>query len=310
MKVAALDLGTNSFLCLLAEGQIDDQGRLSAFDVFKDLTETVRLGQDVNQTGKFHTDALLRADQCLENFSKEIKAFNPDKIFAVATSAARDASNGQVLFDIGKKYQIPISIIDGPTEAKITFLGATFKSKEPGNTLVIDVGGGSTELILGSSEGQILYATSVNVGAVRLTERFIEDQPVPVENQRQLNRFAETLLQPHFDKLLKDPVSRVVAVAGTPTAIAALEVGGFSVEKVENFNLSLQKMKAWQEEFATTSIRIKKEKYNLGGRADIIYAGTSILKTCLELTKKNEMFVSTMGVRYGVAIQLMRGQLG
>ncbi len=120
MKVAALDLGTNTFLCLIAEGS-----RNGISKVHKDLAQVVRLGQGVDKTGEFHPDALVRARQCLSEFKKEIDKHNVDRILAMATSAARDAKNGQELFRIGEDLGIPIEIIPGEDEARITYQGAT-----------------------------------------------------------------------------------------------------------------------------------------------------------------------------------------
>lgn len=167
MKVAALDLGTNSFLCLIAEV---DQNKIKS--IVSDQVEVVRLGQEVQQTKRFHPEALERAEKCLQNFRRTIDLHKPEKILAMATSAARDVSNAEELFYIGKKLMIPIEIIPGNKEAEITFFGSiSGESIGSQETAVIDIGGGSTEIILGS-EKEIHFSKSVNIGAVRLTRCF------------------------------------------------------------------------------------------------------------------------------------------
>lgn len=302
MKVAALDLGTNTFLCLIAEG--DKQGIKK---VHQDLMRVVRLGQGVDKTGEFHPEALLRAKECLTDFKKCIDAEGVDKILAMATSAARDAKNGRELFKIGEELGVPIEIIPGEDEARITFEGATSGLPQANNKsfLVIDVGGGSTELIVGR-DAKVLFGQSLDLGGVRLTERFITQQPVSGVEQADLNDFIRASLSPILPSLQAEKIDEVIAVAGTPTSLVALEVGGFDEKKVDGFFLSKERLAYWVQEFCNTSVDEKKIKYQLGGRADIIYSGASILLAVIEALKLSGMRVSTKGVRYGVALQMLR----
>ncbi|WP_413576456.1 Ppx/GppA family phosphatase [Bdellovibrio sp. HCB290] len=301
MKVAALDLGTNTFLCLIAEGGPDGITK-----VHKDLVEVVRLGQDVDKTGRLHVDALARAKKCLTEFKIEIDKHNVDRILAMATSAARDASNGQELFDIGKELGIPIEVIPGEDEARISYQGATGGVIDPTKTnLVVDVGGGSTEFIVGRGE-KILFGQSLNMGGVRLTERFVTQQPVPQDEQKNLNDYIYSELKKILPNLSRNPVDQILAVAGTPTSIVAIEVGGFDEQKVDKYFLSKERLQYWVDTFAQTSVEEKKSKFQLGGRADIIYAGASILLNTVNALGMPGMVVSTKGVRYGVALEMLR----
>jgi exopolyphosphatase/guanosine-5'-triphosphate,3'-diphosphate pyrophosphatase len=299
MKVAALDLGSNTFLCLLAEG--DSSGIKK---IHKDLVEIVRLGQGVGQTKSFHPDALDRARICLSAFKKEIDLFKPDKILAVATSAARDAKNGEELFKIGRDLQIPIEIIEGEQEAEVSFQGALVGFDiENKNVAVIDIGGGSTEIICGKN-GKIRSAESLDIGGVRLTEKFISEQPVNLKDQKSLREFIQSELirfKNHFGG-----ADQLFAVAGTPTSLAAIELGSFIPEKVDGYKFSAAQLEQWQSKFASTSVEEKKQKYNLGGRADIIFVGTSILLEFMKFFEFKEVTVSTKGVRFGVALQLLK----
>lgn len=301
MKVAALDLGTNTFLCLIAEGTKEGLTL-----VHKDLAQVVRLGQDVDKTGRFHPEALKRARTCLGEFKKEIEAHKVDRILAMATSAARDVSNGEELFQIGKELGIPIEIILGEDEARITYQGATAgQADETKSSLVIDVGGGSTELILGRGS-KIIFGQSLNIGGVRLTEKFITNQPISTVERQNLQAYIEKQIETTLSTLRKEQIDQIIAVAGTPTSLVAIEVGGFDEKKVDGFFLSRERLAYWVETFASTTVEEKKVKYNLGGRADIIYAGTSILLSVIDSLKMPGMFVSTKGVRYGVALELLR----
>ncbi len=301
MKVAALDLGTNTFLCLIAEGNKD-----GITHVYKDLMKVVRLGQEVAQRGEFHPDALIRARECLTEFKKEIQDQRVDRILAMATSAARDVRNGSELFKIGEELGIPIEIIPGEDEARITFLGATAGDLRPNiSSLVIDVGGGSTEFILGRDK-KIIVGESVNIGGVRLTEKFISHQPINDNDEENMNLFIQQQTHSIFEKLKREKIDQVIAVAGTPTSIVAIEVGGFDEKKVDGFFLTKDRLQYWVHEFANTTVEEKKNKYGLGGRADIIFAGSSIILRALEALNLPGIFVSTKGVRYGVALEMLQ----
>jgi exopolyphosphatase/guanosine-5'-triphosphate,3'-diphosphate pyrophosphatase len=301
MKVAALDLGTNTFLCLIAEG---DKNGISK--VHKDLVEVVRLGQEVDKTGELHPEALERARKCLTAFKAEIDKHHVDKILAMATSAARDARNGQDLFDIGKDLGIPIEVIPGEDEARISFQGATGGVLDEKNTnLVIDVGGGSTEFIVGHGN-QIYFGESLNIGAVRLTERYISNQPISQAEQESLKKYVKEQVQAILPQIQKNNPTQILAVAGTPTSIVAVEVGGFDEKKVDGYFLTKERLKYWVDTFAQTSVEEKRTKFQLGGRADIIFAGASILLEVVESLNMDGIRVSTKGVRYGVALEMLR----
>lgn len=300
MKVGALDLGTNTFLLLIAE----DDGR-GGLRVEKDMVEIVRLGQGVDQTGEFHPEALKRARACLEKYAAEMKAAGVERCLAAATSAARDAKNGAELFKMGEELGIPIEVITGDDEARISFDGATMDVMDASKSiLVVDVGGGSTEFIRGRG-GKIGFAKSLDIGAVRLTERFVKEQPIPEDQQKALRDYVDKALEEVLEPLKRAWPNEIRAVAGTPAAIAAIELGGFDEKKVDGFHLSRQKLKEWTEVFASTTVEEKRDKYKLGGRADVIYAGTTILLALLESLGAPGFRVSTKGLRYGVALEIL-----
>lgn len=301
MKVAALDLGSNTFLCLIAEveaGQI--------IKTCSDNVEVVRLGQGLEQNKSFYPEALLRADACLEKFSKIIQQHKPEKILAMATSAARDAQNSEELFALGKKYSIPIEIIPGEQEALITYQGAISGVVGSKNTLVIDIGGGSTEFIFG--RGQTLLAgESYNIGCVRLTERFIKSQPTPQQQIDQVTEFIHEHIQKAKALAPSDfKLEQILAVAGTPTALVVAEIGGFDAEKIDGFQLTNTSLQNWLQNLTTATVA---EKINMGipaGRADVILIGVITLLEALKIFNQTSLTVSTRGVRYGVALEMAR----
>lgn len=300
MKVAALDLGSNTFLCLIAE--VNKNG---VEHIYSDTVEVVRLGQGLANTKKFHPEALLRADSCLKNFSGLINRHKPDKVLAMATSAARDATNQQELFEICKKYNIPLEIIPGESEAAITYQGAVSGlGGAEKNLMVLDIGGGSTEFIFGRGK-TLIKGASYNIGCVRLTEKFITRQPTP---GAEIQRVIETV-DPEIEKAntmmpADFKLDQIIAVAGTPTSLAAAELGFFDPEKINGYRLSRSKLENWQHKFSQSSINEKIEMGIPSGRADVILVGVIILLQTLRRFNLDELTVSTRGVRYGVALEM------
>lgn len=298
MKVAALDLGSNTFLCLIAE--VDFEGRIT---VLEDLVEVVRLGQGLANSGRLSPEALQRASECLNKFSLAIQNHKPDRVLATATAAARKAANGAELIALGASLGIPIEIIPGEVEAQITFKGALSKASPTNNHLVIDIGGGSTELIAGTLTG-IQFKKSFEIGVVKLREKFIQQFPVTSDVRSTLEREIKN----YFSEVpLHDlqGLQSVIAVAGTPTTLAAAALGRFEVEKVEGYNFSLDELKRWAEILLNLTPEEIEEKFAVPkGRSDVLAVGVLILIGALEAIEQSGLTVSTRGLRYGLALQM------
>jgi len=296
MKVAALDLGSNTFLCLICDviqGQIGQ--------IYSDEVQVVRLGQGLSTSKNFHPEALLRAKKTLADFAKSIAFHRPEKVLAMATSAARDAENKEELFKICQDLNIPLEIISGDQEAEITYSGSVSGIESLNiKTLVIDIGGGSTEFIVGTGT-KLLSGLSQNIGCVRLTEKFISQQPTQKEEIENCKKEILRVVQDSKIKLNLN-IDQILAVAGTPTALVAAELGEFDPQKINGYKLTKHKLNEWLSKLAIATID---EKQNMGipaGRADVILLGVLILLATLEVFCKDQMVVSTRGVRYGVAL--------
>lgn len=306
MKVAALDLGSNTFLCLVAEVE---NGQITK--IIDDSVEMVRLGQDVDKTKTFHPDALIRADAALQKFSRKIEFLKPDRILAMATSAAREVTNAQALFDLCSRYNIPVEVIPGGQEARITYQGATssemFQSFKP--RLVIDIGGGSTEFIYGIGT-HLHWGHSLDLGVVRMKERFIREFPISDHNFKDLEIETQKMMKELFAmKGCPGPkeVSEIVAVAGTPTELARVELGVFDPAKIDGYKLTHGRLLQWTFELKKrTPEQITKDFGVKPGRADVLMVGALILFNALRNWNLMELTVSTRGVRYGVALDLAR----
>lgn len=294
MKIAAIDIGTNTFLCLIAEVQ---HGHIQK--ILSDEVEIVRIGEGVSKTKRFSSQALVRASDCLERFSKSINSFGASRVLAVATSAARDVLNGQELLDIGERLSIPIEIISGLREAQLTYSGVRSNPSFDDKTVVIDVGGGSTEIIFQEDK---INGVSFDVGGVRLTEKFIHNHPTTKREIEDIREYARQV----FGKIHVPIGNYAVAVAGTPTTIAALEQKiEYTRDSIEGSTLSIEMIDDWIEKLAAMSLE---ERSKLPGlepkRADIIIAGAVTLSEGLKAMGLAQLKVSTRGVRYGVASEL------
>lgn len=296
MKIAAIDLGSNSFLMLIAE--ILD-GKIS--EVLLDEVEITRLAQEVSQTGRLHPEALQRAEECFVEFRSLMDRVGVDKVVAVATSAARDAENGKELIDLGKKYGIPIHIVSGKKEARLSYLGATYALSEEADVTIIDIGGGSTEFLSLSDRHQIL-ATSLDIGCVRLFEKFWQKDPISSDLVEQMRASIREEFRKHFHENVA--LKKMLAIAGTPVTLACLEQGiEFSEEKVEGFKLESATVSKWSTSLVSMSLE---ERQELDGmpvkRADVIGVGAIILEESMKFFKLNSVEVTTRGVRHGVAL--------
>jgi exopolyphosphatase/guanosine-5'-triphosphate,3'-diphosphate pyrophosphatase len=171
---------------------------------------------------------------------------------------------------------------------------------------VIDIGGGSTEIIAGTQQ-EILGGDSINIGAVRLTEMFFPIQPPTQDQVQQFRDYASEKLKPLLEAIRKIKVAELVAVAGTPTELAAATLGGFDVTKIDGFRFSNRTLQEWIQNFMETNAAERVRDFGISqGRADIILAGTLILDLILSGLQMQSLTVSTRGVRFGVALELAK----
>jgi exopolyphosphatase/guanosine-5'-triphosphate,3'-diphosphate pyrophosphatase len=299
MRVAAVDLGTNTFLCLIAE--VTGQPPNTSLKVIEDVARVVRLGEKVHETRTFQPQALGRAAQCLTEFQSIIKKHKVEKVIATATSAARDAKNGKELIKLGYDRGIPIFIIEGQREAELSFEGAISAVPDASKRkiLVIDVGGGSTELIF-SEPKKKLRATSFDVGCVRQTEVFLKKDPVDPKEYKAMHKASLKIMK----KYGKSNAELVIAVAGTPTTLACIDQKiDFNDSLVEGHVLTKSRIQGLAKNLGAMPLNTRKKVKGLEPlRADVIVAGCALLDCGLEVAGKKELRVSTRGVRYGVAL--------
>lgn len=221
-RVAAIDCGTNSIRLLIAEPAADG----SLTELVR-RTEIVRLGQGIDATGEFHPDALRRTFATTQEYADLIAEYgvSVDRIRFVATSAARDARNrDEFAAGIERLLGVTPEVIEGDTEARLSFAGAISGAANlTAPVLVMDIGGGSTELIIGTPEGEVLQAVSLDIGAVRLTERYLGAGPVEAAEIDAAGAYVTQQLDGSGVDLTT--IGSWIGVAGTATTVSAIYLG-------------------------------------------------------------------------------------
>jgi exopolyphosphatase/guanosine-5'-triphosphate,3'-diphosphate pyrophosphatase len=295
MKVAALDIGTNTALMLVAErGQ-------NGFHVLRDEHSIARLGEGVDKTRMITDAAYERLRNILHRYREILNQLEVNKIAAIGTSAMRDARNtDEIIHRVHKEFGLKIEVISGEEESVLTYLGATFElQKTEGITTVIDIGGGSTEIAFGDADGFKL-GSSVNIGAVRLRE-----QGVHKSNRKEREGAILKLFEEKFTDIPSP--SQLVAVAGTPTALAAMKLGlqKFDAEAINGLHISRTEIEVLLDFLFSHSAEELSQKYPAihSGRADILPAGALILSEAMKFLGMDSVRVSTRGIRYGLALR-------
>lgn len=295
MRVASIDIGTNTILLLIAEM---DKGRINPLF---EMETVVRLGEGVQKNGILSKEAMDRGLQTLAQYLERCQEMEVQKIFAAGTSALREAKNSEDFLKLAKeKLNLSIEVISGEEEAQLSFLAVVKDLKEVKKLiLVVDVGGGSTEFILGKGD-QIRQWISLPLGSVRFTEQFLRSDPVQEEEWEKMERTIRELLFniPHS----QEPLS-MVAVGGTATTLASVEQGleEFIAEKIHHFILKKEALKNQLLLYRSKTIDHRKKIPGLpNARADVILAGGAILYLAMEELKFPSVLISCHGVRYGL----------
>ena len=305
MKVAAVDCGTNSLRLLIAESK--PGGGLIDLDR---QTEIVRLGQGVDATGEFHPDALKRTFAVTENYAELIKnaGVPTDKVHFVATSASRDAKNRDEFFDgIESRLGVRPDVISGDTEARLSFTGALSRVRPEGDpVLVMDIGGGSTEYIVGSSEGVMQSAISLDIGSVRLTERFLKVSPPADDDVRRAADYVDGMLDEAAVDF--DSIGTWIGVAGTATTLAGvyLELPEYDREQVHGSSIPRQDVgELLRRLSAMTVAEIRALPSMDPKRADVITGGALIAARTAERVSVPELIISESDILDGIALALL-----
>ena len=291
-RIASIDIGTNTILMLVADINTKD------FSVVNQYFSIPRLGEGVDKTSLISEDSLQRASEILKNYYDECQKSNVHKILAVGTSALRDATNSKEIKNIFENIlDSEIRIITGEEEAYLSFIGSVDLNND---SLLIDIGGGSTEIIHGHND-KIFFRESLQIGAVRITERIFE-RKYPIAKDK--TESAKELIISHLSKVnfQKFP-ENFYSVAGTPCAIATALNGLFDyeVEKIDGKEIFQKDINKIVHNFMELTPAEITSHYMINPkRADLIAAGGLILNTILEYWGIEKVIVSAKGLRYGI----------
>jgi exopolyphosphatase/guanosine-5'-triphosphate,3'-diphosphate pyrophosphatase len=294
-RVASIDIGTNTILLLIADA---DHGKLNPL-IEKETV--VRLGEGLQKSGVLSTDAMDRGIRTLDEYLKQCNGVEVQNIFAVGTSALREAKNsGDFLERAKEKLGLSIEVISGEEEAHLSFLAVARDLKEPHEAMmVIDVGGGSTEFILGKGH-RITHCVSLPLGLVRFTEQFLISDPVREDEWEKMKEWIQKML-PGIPRP-KEPF-RMVSIGGTGTTLASVAQGlrEFIPDRIHHFILTKDEIRAQLLLYRSKKIEERKKIPGLPpARADVILAGGTILYAAMEELDCPSVLISSHGVRYGL----------
>ena len=304
MRVAVVDLGTNTTRLLVADVQ---DGRLEELE--KQTTIT-RLGQGVDATGRLADEAMNRVRETLDEYRKTIDRLNAEDVISVATSAMRDADNGPEFRDeLNRRYGIDARTISGDEEARLTFLGATSgrtaAAESPASAVVIDIGGGSTEYVVGSKGADPDFHVSAQMGSRRHTERFLPSDPPTHEDLEALAADVRRIIEESVPEEVRERTAEGIAVAGTATTLAAidLELDPYYPEKVHGYRVGLAAAERIQAMLAARPVEERRKVTGLHpDRAPVIVAGVTILVESIRAFDLDEIEISESDILQGAAM--------
>jgi exopolyphosphatase/guanosine-5'-triphosphate,3'-diphosphate pyrophosphatase len=316
-RVAAVDCGTNSIRLLIADLEPGPPrpGHPRLHDVRREM-RIVRLGQGVDATGRFAAEALERTRVALSDYAAAIRAADAGAVRMVATSAARDAANRDEFFDMVRAtLATDAEVISGDEEARLSFTGAV-GDLDPGAGpfVVTDVGGGSTEVVTGGWDGvtaRVAAAISVDVGCVRLTERYLRSDPPTPDEVAGAEEFARDVVRRAFDAVPVEGARTWVGVAGTITTLSALEQGltGYDAAATHLSRMALPRV----HEIARLLVGSSKKQLAARpvihpGRVDVIAGGALVVRALAdELAERaaiTELVISEHDILDGIALSL------
>ena len=300
-RIAVIDLGTNSTRLLVAEVEDGSVRELER------RTEITRLGEGVDAGGLLSDAAMERVFEALAGYREEIDRHGAGKMVAVATSAVRDADNGdEFRGQLRERFGIEARTIPGEEEARLTFLGATSAlASDSQRTLVLDIGGGSTEFVVGRPRSEPDFHVSTKLGSVRQTERHLHHDPPSCEQLERLRSEARDTIAAAVPEDVRWATSKGIAVAGTATSVAAidLELDPYEPERVEGHPLTLEKTERILSMLAGLPVEERRGVTGLNPeRAPTIVAGVAILAEAMEAFGLDRMSASESDLLHGAAL--------
>ena len=299
--IAVVDIGTNSTRLLVAhveDGRVEELERQS---------KVTRLGQDVDSTGRLADEAVERVFRVLDDYKRLIDENGAERVVALATSAVRDSENGEEFRSaVHDRFGFDLRTISGDEEARLTFLGATSaRQDQDASTLVIDIGGGSTELVTGRPGDDPDFHVSTQAGSVRQTERHLHDDPPTSDQTTALRREVRAIVEDEVPADVRKSVTRGIAVAGTATQLAAIDLGlaERDRDRVHGHMMELGSVRQMLDQLASVPLEERRETRGLDpDRAPTIVAGAAILVEAMEAFGLGAVEASERDILHGAAL--------
>lgn len=309
MRVAAIDLGSNSLHMVLA-----DTDQTGAFRMIGREKEMVRLGARSLAKGRLSAAAMKRGIDVLRKYKKVAESAGADKVLAVATSAIREAGNGEEFLDaIGRELGFWPRAISGEEEARLIHLAALHGVNLEGRrALVVDIGGGSVELALGRGDA-LDMAVSEKIGVLRLSEEFVKSDPLTTRNDTRLVKHLDAVLKPHVERIRAAGFDVVVGTSGTILAVGALalERGAMAPDTLHHATVPAAEIHAVRRWLAASDLKARLEMRGLDEtRADIIVPGAVLLDTILQRVGAREITLCEWALREGVLLDYIQRHPG
>jgi exopolyphosphatase / guanosine-5'-triphosphate,3'-diphosphate pyrophosphatase len=298
-RVAAVDIGTNSTRLLVAD--VDD-GRIAEIER---ETRVTRLGEGVDTRRRLLPVPIARVRNTLSDYRRTAESLGTERTLAIATSAIRDAENGEAfLGEVEWSYGFATRLLSGHDEALMTYRGVTSERPLEAGTMIVDIGGGSTELLAGEPDG-VRWHDSLAIGSVRLTERFLHTDPPTDDELASCAAAVGALLAERVPDDIRERTTAAIGAAGTITSIAALALGldEYDRERVHGSRLSAAGLASQVERLAAVPLA---ERRRLGpldpDRAPVIVAGAVIARETLSFFGHAELEISERDILDGAAL--------
>lgn len=302
-RLAAIDIGTVTARLLIA-----DVSSAGIVEVVRS-TDITHLGEGLSTTGRLAEDAMERVAACVARYTAMIEAHDVEEWGAVATSASRDAENGRDFLDLLERSGVRPEIIAGAREAELSFAGATLGATGH-NVLVNDIGGGSTEIVVGAppvsagEKARIDFSCSVDVGSRRVTERFVHSDPPRPGELAAAREFIANAIGPCIEALAVKP-ARCISLAGTATTLSAISqrMKVYDRERVHGSVVTVVELQRIIEMLSGMTLSERKEVLGLHpDRAGVIVAGLLVLETLLGMVGLESTEVSEHDLLYGILL--------
>lgn len=299
MRVGVIDIGTNSTRMLVG----DVQG--SRVDEVERRTTVTALGRGVDHTNSLCSDAIDDVCSVIADYQARYQELGAERVMAIATSAVRDADNGEAFIaELRERFDLQAQLLTGEEEAHLTYLGATAQRAGARSTLVFDIGGGSTELIVGRGK-KVGFHASLQAGTVRHSERHLTSDPADPQQLEDLASDVRNLVEDAIAASAGAHASSAIAVAGTPTSLAAVdqELDPYDPSRVHGYRLGMRSVQRMLSRLASMPLAERLRVPGLHpGRAPTIVAGTVILVQVMRAFGIDEVEVSERDILHGSAL--------